>query len=223
MPRKSSPRRIYHYKSICKSPRLSDCYFPTRPVHTTRLRSQFMHAMVCIITVRKRSCGKVMFLHLSASACWDTPPGQTPPLGRQPPLWQTPSLGDTPSRWLLLRTVRILLECILVFQMKIFRWKVAESNDKITIARYDFKQQALLVHHACEFIMKSMPNPCLLTLQRTSNGTHKWNGKTVTEPNCKANAKAIFFLMFVAAQCAHRNGSSKNTPGSDVAFAFVPI
>ena len=35
-----------------------------------------------------RSCGKVMFLHLSVilsrggvclSACWDTPPGQTPP------------------------------------------------------------------------------------------------------------------------------------------------
>ena len=125
----------------------------------------------------------------------DTPLGQT-----TPPLADTP-LGDIPSRWLLLRTVRILLECILVFQMKIFRWKAAESNDKITIARYDFKQQALLVHHACEFTMKSMRNPCILTLQRTSNGTHKWNGKTVTEPNCKANAKAIFFDVCRCSMC----------------------
>ena len=54
----------------------------------------------------------------------DTPPGQTPPwpdtsLGRHPPPGQTPPWSpwaDTPfpSRWLLQRTVRILLECILV-------------------------------------------------------------------------------------------------------------
>ena len=45
-------------------------------------------------TVRKRSCGKVMFLHLSVilstgggvcpSACWDTPHGQTPPWADTP-------------------------------------------------------------------------------------------------------------------------------------------
>ena len=93
----------------------------------------------------QRSCGKVMFLHLSVShsvqrgvypsmhwgrhplgihipvctgadtpradisqyALWQTPPGQTYPSmywGRHPP----------PGRRLLLRTVRILLECILV-------------------------------------------------------------------------------------------------------------
>ena len=40
------------------------------------------------------------------SACWDTTPWADPP-DRHP--W-----GDTPSRRLLLRTVRILLECILV-------------------------------------------------------------------------------------------------------------
>ena len=49
-------------------------------------------AHVNIHTVHKRSCGKVMFLHLSVShsahrggcfsACWDTPPVHT--LGRQP-------------------------------------------------------------------------------------------------------------------------------------------
>ena len=76
-----------------------------------------------------------MFLHLSVShsvhrgdvcpsAWWDThtplcrhPPGQTSPwtdtrqadtsLGGHPQ-------ADTPSRWLLLQTVHILLECILV-------------------------------------------------------------------------------------------------------------
>ena len=61
-----------------------------------------------------------MFLHLSVShsvhrrgaypsACWDTPPPWADtPLGRHP--W-----ADNPtSRWLLLRKVRILLECILV-------------------------------------------------------------------------------------------------------------
>ena len=55
---------------------------------------------------------QVMFLHLSVcprgggclSACWDnTPPEQVPPGSRHPP-----------SRRLRLRTVRILLECILV-------------------------------------------------------------------------------------------------------------
>ena len=37
----------------------------------------------------------------------DMPPGQTPP-------GHTPTLGRHPSRWLQQRTVRILLECILV-------------------------------------------------------------------------------------------------------------
>ena len=55
----------------------------------------------------QRSCGKVMFLHLSVilstggvclSACWDTtPPGQTPPpTGQTPPLGRHPLLGRTP-------------------------------------------------------------------------------------------------------------------------------
>ena len=82
-----------------------------------------------------------MFLHLSLcpqggplSACWDTtPPGagtprdQTPNLGpdtptlpeQAPPRDQTPPQSRPPSRQLRLRTVRILLECILVNNMKI--------------------------------------------------------------------------------------------------------
>ena len=132
----------------------------------------FTHFCLSIFTVRKRSCGKVMFLHLSVShsvhrgvsapvhAGIHTPLGrhptrrQTPlsrhpqadppgrhPLGRHPPRktpQEDPPQADTPrpgrhlppgkhpplgkhspgrhppSRRLLLRTVRILLECILV-------------------------------------------------------------------------------------------------------------
>ena len=66
-----------------------------------------------VITVRNK-VAKVMFLHLSVcprgggvflSACWDTTPlrEQTTP----------PRVAEPPSRRLLLRTVRILLECIL--------------------------------------------------------------------------------------------------------------
>ena len=51
--------------------------------------------MGCIVTVRKRSCGKVMFLHLSVShsvhrggclpgGCIPACTGQTPPPGRHP-------------------------------------------------------------------------------------------------------------------------------------------
>ena len=70
-----------------------------------------------IFTVRKRSCGKVMFLHLSVShsvhggvstsvhAGIHTPQADTPLLGRHPP---------SPSRRPLQRMVRILLECFLV-------------------------------------------------------------------------------------------------------------
>ena len=51
------------------------------------------------------------------SACWDTTPqADTPTLGRHPPTpGQTPPGQTTPPpRRLLLRTVRILMECILV-------------------------------------------------------------------------------------------------------------
>ena len=68
----------------------------------------------------QRSYGKVMFLHLSVilsmEGVWQTPPlskhprGQTPLLGKHLP-GQTP---PPPGRRLLQRTVRILLECILV-------------------------------------------------------------------------------------------------------------
>ena len=70
------------------------------------------------ITVRKRSCGKVMYsqtcvknsVHrgVCLSACWDTPnpsPGQAPHQADTPPL-----LPPNSSRRLLQRTVLILLD-----------------------------------------------------------------------------------------------------------------
>ena len=53
----------------------------------------------------------------------DTPPGQTHPLGRHTTPGQTHLLrADTspPPRWLLQRTVHILLECILVLKLRVF-------------------------------------------------------------------------------------------------------
>ena len=86
---------------------------------------------------QQRSCGKVMFLHLSVilstgEVSGRYPSRQTPPVGRhlpgQTPLGRHPPRADTfpsgqtpprqtpPSRRLLQRTVCILLECILVCQ-----------------------------------------------------------------------------------------------------------
>ena len=62
----------------------------------------YLFTLICMFTIRKRSCRKVMFLHLSVSHSihrgvsglvhvGDTqPPGQTPPSG------QTPFWADTP-------------------------------------------------------------------------------------------------------------------------------
>ena len=82
-----------------------------------------------IITVRKRNCGKVMFLHQSVilftgRCVYQHALGQTSPLADTPltsACWDTHTpaqcmLGYTPlPRRPLLRTVRIPLECILVF------------------------------------------------------------------------------------------------------------
>ena len=51
----------------------------------------------------QRSCGKVMFLHLFVILFTDTPS------------WADTTLGRPPRRRPLQRTVRIILECILVF------------------------------------------------------------------------------------------------------------
>ena len=79
-----------------------------------------MTSILCIFTVRNE-VAKVMFLHLSvfphASVHAGIPPPDQTPLGADPPLADTPPGADLPpppSRRLLLRTVRILLECILV-------------------------------------------------------------------------------------------------------------
>ena len=79
-----------------------------------------------------RSCEGYVFTHrgggVCLSACWyaDTKaPGRrnTPPPGADSPSEQTPSQEQTPrERWPLLRTVRILLECILVSTFIVLCW-----------------------------------------------------------------------------------------------------
>ena len=82
--------------------------------------------LICIFTVRKRSCGKVIFLHLSVShsvhgGCLPqcmlgcTLPGRHHPWAETHPSGHTPPLHRPPtSRRPLQRTVRILLERFLV-------------------------------------------------------------------------------------------------------------
>ena len=72
-----------------------------------------------VITVRKRSCGKIMFLRLSVSHSVHgrevyTPLGRDSPGGH--PLGRPSPLGRHPHpRRPLQRRVRIILECILVY------------------------------------------------------------------------------------------------------------
>ena len=113
--------------------------FPPRSWILIRSRKLAMsHQWSFSVTVRNSSCGKVTFSHLSVILLIEEvsgqtappgrhPPRQTPPLGRRPlgrhPSGQTPPLGRHPlgagqtsplPRQPLQRTVRILLECILV-------------------------------------------------------------------------------------------------------------
>ena len=65
----------------------------------------------------------------------DTPPGQTHPLARHPP-GRHPLLGPTPSPWAdpparrpLQRTVRILMECILIFNSHFWIFFYSNRNN----------------------------------------------------------------------------------------------
>ena len=86
----------------------------------------------CFITVRKQSCGKVMFLHLSVmlftgGRC--TPPRKTPLLRQTPPDRHPP--GQTPilpQGRPLQRTVRILLDCILILPLISNTFLILMSN-----------------------------------------------------------------------------------------------
>ena len=105
-----------------------------------------LHLVFQFFTVRKRSCRKVIFLHLfvilfTRGRC--TPPGryhpwQTPPpparIPRQtsPPPdtpWQTP-----PKRRQLQRSVRILLECILVHTNIFFLTNLTASRNSVLLS-----------------------------------------------------------------------------------------
>ena len=105
--------------------------------HFSRMFAEHQSCRHTVITVRNE-VAKVMFLQVSVCPqgnlpqCmlgyhhYHPPPDQTPPQGADPPgsdplpsPWSRPPLtpgsrSPPPQRWLLLRTVRILLECILV-------------------------------------------------------------------------------------------------------------
>ena len=69
------------------------------------------------------------------SACWDTPlPWADTPPGRHPPA------NDPNGRWLLLRTVRILLECILVI-----------SNSEVIYSTFSAAQYITTFDQSVEF------------------------------------------------------------------------
>ena len=72
------------------------------PVRSHRTLNYRSYERNMFVTVRNSSCGKVMFTHpLGRHPQADTPPGRhSPPVGRHPPVQ---------------RTIRILLECILVY------------------------------------------------------------------------------------------------------------
>ena len=93
---------LYRFYTLC---RIKELRYGRELPHKYKL-------LGCIITVRNE-VAKVMFLHLSVcpQRGWVLPQCM---LG-YPPGADTPPRADTPpSRRLLLRTVRILLECILV-------------------------------------------------------------------------------------------------------------
>ena len=93
------------------------CFQCKQTLSNVTCSSVVVSMFVCFITIRKRSCGKVMLLHLSVShsvhgrgvypsmhwadTSWQTPPcGQTPrrpglPLDRHPPRADT-SQAETP-------------------------------------------------------------------------------------------------------------------------------
>ena len=81
------------------------------------------------ITIRKRSCGKVMFLHLSVGSLsrWGLCPAVRGlcPVGGNCPGGLCPggSLSLRPPRMVEERAVRILLECILVDFLK---WTIGQ-------------------------------------------------------------------------------------------------
>ena len=115
--------------------------------------------------LRKRSCEKIMFLHLSVGhsvhrgvsvsvhAGITTP--LTPPLGIHPPWVDTPSPWaepPPPSRRPLQRTVRILLECFLVFRIS-----AQQSGLKLFFKRISCPSQPLCCssHSAQECIQST--------------------------------------------------------------------
>ena len=109
----------------------------TNPICEHILVSSLPKSHQCFFTVRNRSCGKVMFSR--ASVILSTGGRCTPPWADTPsPDRQTPTLGrhPLPPRRPLQRTLRILLECILVSRFVSFSYSLEFrlATDKIVLS-----------------------------------------------------------------------------------------
>ena len=111
-------RHTFKSLPILNSAYFTECRFVIRHITQTDTETETEANFTHIFTVRQRSCGKVMFLHLSVILF--TGGGVHPP-GRHP-LTDTPPRQTLPSPWAdtpppldtqpLQRTVHILLKCI---------------------------------------------------------------------------------------------------------------
>ena len=108
-------------------------YFPQLQYIKTRMNQKSLAGCTGLISDFRpcyhpqRSCGKVMFLHVSVilvtgrGSLSERPPRTETPLWTEIPLDRDPSLGQRPLPWIETPlcgnewAIRILLECILVY------------------------------------------------------------------------------------------------------------
>ena len=97
------------------------------------------------MTARKRSCGKVTFLHLSVilftGGVYPSMQWLTYPLGRPPQ-------ADTPTEMATKRAIRILLKCILVLTISL----ISLSLSIVLTLVLEFLQKHRLYLHLRQFV-----------------------------------------------------------------------
>ena len=90
-----------------------------------------------------------------------TPPGRTPPLGRHP----------HPQRWLLQRTVRILLECILVLKKTSQHNRTLKTDFRSVLKQINLKKSSYLSSGRALTASTHTAKFCLLPINFCSEST----------------------------------------------------